>query len=53
MAGCNKKFWWKCCDGILPDGTIADDHEWQTSSINIVNRFKNGKNSGCPCCKGT
>ena len=44
VSGSNKKYWWKCPEGM--------DHEWQTSpSILIGNHRKHGGN-GCPCCSG-
>ena len=42
-----KKIWWKCNKGTWPDGSPADDHEWQTF---IASRTFH--NNGCPCCSG-
>lgn len=45
--GSQKKVWWKCLDGKWSDGTLADDHEWES---NIDNRALKGQ--GCPMCNG-
>jgi hypothetical protein len=49
VAGCNTKFWWKCYDGRWPDGTVADDHEWETG---VNHRTTPILKTGCPCCVG-
>jgi hypothetical protein len=44
--GSAKKVWWKCYDGKWPDGSFADDHEWEAT----VDKRSSGR--GCPCCAG-
>jgi len=43
-GGGHQKVWWKCYDGTWPDGSFADDHEWDAT---IKSRMAG---SGCPCC---
>lgn len=45
-SGYNGKVWWKCNKGTWPDGSFANDHEWQSPP----NQRSSG--SGCPCCAG-
>jgi hypothetical protein len=46
-AGSGQKVYWKCHEGRWPNGTAADDHEWETSPNNRTNPMNKG---GCPCC---
>ena len=43
-AGSNNKVHWKCYNGTWPDGTFADDHEWESA---LNNR---SRGSGCSRC---
>jgi hypothetical protein len=47
--GYSKKVWWKCCDGKWPDGSFADDHEWEATPNSRTNQFRQ---QNCPCCQG-
>jgi hypothetical protein len=47
LPGHNGKVWWKCHDGKWPDGSFADDHEWDAS---VASRALS--NVACPCCRG-
>ena len=38
---------WKCKDGKKPDGSYADDHEWNSTVAN-----RNFRSRGCPYCAG-
>ena len=40
----SRKMWWRCLEGRFPDGSVANDHEWE-ASVSDRHRF------GCPFCK--